>query len=154
MILFSSAQGVWGKAPRTRVQRRLSSEGRTGRTWRKTHLLPAEQQQLTEALRLLARVLGDGHEGVGEQGQRAGARLLLGPLQRLVVEVDEVGLVGRLPRQPNGLVLTQEQVSDVCPHHSLQRTGETTGGSGARRQEANGAKRQEANGAKQQEAHR
>lgn len=84
-------------------------------------LLPAKQQQLPEALRLFADVLRDGHERVRQEGQRSGARLFLGPCQRLVVEIDEVGLVGAFARQPNGAVLLQQEVGNVRPHHGLNK---------------------------------
>lgn len=62
------------------------------------HLLPAKQQQLPEALRLFADVLGDGHECVRQEGQWSGSRLFLGSCQWFIVKINQVGLIGTFSR--------------------------------------------------------
>lgn len=86
-----------------------------------SYFLAAKQKQLPEAFRLLAKVLWDGHESVRQKGQRSSSGLLLSACQRFIVKINQVGFVGTLARKPDGAMLLQQEVSDVCADDSLRK---------------------------------
>lgn len=83
------------------------------------YLLTPEQQQLSEAFGFFANILWNSHEGVRQEGKWTGPWFLFGSGQRFVVKINQIGFVRTFARKPNGTVLLQQEVSNICAHHSL-----------------------------------
>lgn len=89
------------------------------------YLLTAEQQQLSEAFGFFANILWDCHEGVREEGKWTSSWFFFGSGQGFVVKINQVGFVWTFARKPNGTVLLQQEVGNVCAHHSLNNDKKT-----------------------------
>lgn len=101
-----------------------------GRRPGEKHLFASVKQELSEAFRLLLQAVDGGEEAVRQEGQLSCSALFSHLLYGLTGEVDQVGLVGRLPRQPHRLMILEEQLSYIRAHHCLQikREALKTGG--------------------------
>lgn len=90
------------------------------------YLLTPEQQQLSEAFGFFANILWDSHEGVRQEGKRTGSWFFFSSGQRFIVKINQVCFVWTFAWKPNRTVLLQQEVSNVCAHHSLNNDRDKT----------------------------
>lgn len=89
------------------------------------YLLTPKQQQLSEAFSFFPNILWDSHEGVRQERKWTSSWFLFGSGQRFIVKINQIGFVWTLAWKPNRTVLLQQEVSNVCAHHSLNHRDKT-----------------------------